>query len=244
MGRRALRKIDPSLDLTNHLKTFDQLPRPWDASLLFGRQGAVGGRSWVGQGTFFAQCRRRNAGNEFPWHRNRREIRPVRRGHAGQTKFAQCRRGPSRCLAHFRRVAARRFASSGACLFSRSVVEKAAQKTPSDAGIVSPRHPAHAFTRRRSPFLDRCGRIFSFHAGTDCGLYQFAWPARCTRDAGRARHGLPNPFRTPHAPIERAGLPGGIPEKYCKYIFITLEDEQGSRVRCIARTRFARVYEF
>jgi tRNA (guanine-N7-)-methyltransferase len=37
MGRRALRKIDPSLDLSDHLKTFEQLPSPWDAERLFGR---------------------------------------------------------------------------------------------------------------------------------------------------------------------------------------------------------------
>jgi len=37
MGRRALRKIDPKLDLTAHLKTFDELPRPLAGTALFGR---------------------------------------------------------------------------------------------------------------------------------------------------------------------------------------------------------------
>jgi tRNA (guanine-N7-)-methyltransferase len=37
MGRRALPKIDPTRDLARHLKTFDQLPRPWDAAALFDR---------------------------------------------------------------------------------------------------------------------------------------------------------------------------------------------------------------
>ena len=36
MGRRALRKIDPSLDLSEHLLEFEQLPRPWSAGI-FGR---------------------------------------------------------------------------------------------------------------------------------------------------------------------------------------------------------------
>jgi tRNA (guanine-N7-)-methyltransferase len=35
MGRRALRKLDPALDLSRHLKTEDSLPRPWDAAALF-----------------------------------------------------------------------------------------------------------------------------------------------------------------------------------------------------------------
>ena len=52
MGRRALRKIDPSLDLTNHLKTFDQLPRPWDDSLLFARQGPLEIEVGSGKGLF------------------------------------------------------------------------------------------------------------------------------------------------------------------------------------------------
>jgi tRNA (guanine-N7-)-methyltransferase len=52
MGRRALRKVDASLDLTHHLKTFDQLPRPWDASLLFGRQAPLEVEVGSGKGLF------------------------------------------------------------------------------------------------------------------------------------------------------------------------------------------------
>ncbi|MGA2061101.1 MAG: tRNA (guanosine(46)-N7)-methyltransferase TrmB [Thermoguttaceae bacterium] len=52
MGRRALRKLDPSLDLAKHLKTFDQLPRPWDASLLFGRQAPLQVEVGSGKGLF------------------------------------------------------------------------------------------------------------------------------------------------------------------------------------------------
>ena len=35
MARRALRKIDPTLELSRHLKLPDELPRPWDADALF-----------------------------------------------------------------------------------------------------------------------------------------------------------------------------------------------------------------
>jgi tRNA (guanine-N7-)-methyltransferase len=61
MGRRALRKLDPSLDLTKHLKTFDQLPRPWDASLLFGRQAPLQIEVGSGKGLFL-----RNAAAALP----------------------------------------------------------------------------------------------------------------------------------------------------------------------------------
>jgi tRNA (guanine-N7-)-methyltransferase len=52
MGRRALRKIDPSIDLTGHLKTFDELPRPWDATTLFGRVAALEVEVGSGKGLF------------------------------------------------------------------------------------------------------------------------------------------------------------------------------------------------
>jgi len=52
MGRRALRKIDPSLDLTHHLKTFDQLPRPCTAESLFGRAAPLEVEIGSGKGLF------------------------------------------------------------------------------------------------------------------------------------------------------------------------------------------------
>jgi tRNA (guanine-N7-)-methyltransferase len=52
MGRRALRKIDPAIDLTGHLKTFDQLPRPWDAATLFGRVAPLEVEVGSGKGLF------------------------------------------------------------------------------------------------------------------------------------------------------------------------------------------------
>jgi len=61
MGRRSLRQIDPSLDLSGHLKTFDQLPAPWDAEALFGRAGALQVEVGSGKGLFL-----RNAAAEHP----------------------------------------------------------------------------------------------------------------------------------------------------------------------------------
>jgi tRNA (guanine-N7-)-methyltransferase len=52
MGRRALRRIDPSLDLSGHLKTYQQLPSPWDAAALFARVAALEVEVGSGKGLF------------------------------------------------------------------------------------------------------------------------------------------------------------------------------------------------
>ncbi len=52
MGRRSLRKIDPSLDLTGYLTSFDDLPRPWDSETLFGRRGPLEVEIGSGKGLF------------------------------------------------------------------------------------------------------------------------------------------------------------------------------------------------
>jgi tRNA (guanine-N7-)-methyltransferase len=52
MGRRALRKTDAKIDLSAHLKTCEQLPRPWDASRLFGRVAALQVEVGSGKGLF------------------------------------------------------------------------------------------------------------------------------------------------------------------------------------------------
>ncbi len=54
MPRRALRKTDPSLDLSRHLLAWDRLPRPWDASRLFDRTGPLEIEVGSGKGLFLA----------------------------------------------------------------------------------------------------------------------------------------------------------------------------------------------
>jgi tRNA (guanine-N7-)-methyltransferase len=61
MGRRALRKIDPSLDLSRHLLEFEQLPKPWDVSVLFGRAVPLEIEVGTGKGLFL-----RNAASGHP----------------------------------------------------------------------------------------------------------------------------------------------------------------------------------
>jgi tRNA (guanine-N7-)-methyltransferase len=52
MGRRALRKIDPRLDLSRQLKTFEDLPSPWNAESLFGRRAPLEIDVGSGKGLF------------------------------------------------------------------------------------------------------------------------------------------------------------------------------------------------
>ncbi|NQT41219.1 MAG: tRNA (guanosine(46)-N7)-methyltransferase TrmB [Planctomycetes bacterium] len=52
MGRRALRNNDPSLDLSGHLKTIDQLPAPWSSTVVFGRDAPLEVEVGSGKGLF------------------------------------------------------------------------------------------------------------------------------------------------------------------------------------------------
>lgn len=52
MGRRAVPAIDASLDLSQFLKTFDQLPKPWDSLALFDREAPLEVEMGSGKGLF------------------------------------------------------------------------------------------------------------------------------------------------------------------------------------------------
>ena len=52
MGRRALRKIDPSLDLSRNFKRLEALPRPWDHVTVFGRTAPLEVEIGSGKGLF------------------------------------------------------------------------------------------------------------------------------------------------------------------------------------------------
>jgi tRNA (guanine-N7-)-methyltransferase len=54
MGRRSLRKTDPALDLSPHLKSWDELPRPWNPAELFGRAAPLEIEVGSGKGLFLA----------------------------------------------------------------------------------------------------------------------------------------------------------------------------------------------
>jgi tRNA (guanine-N7-)-methyltransferase len=56
MPRRALRKLDPGLDVSRHYKEFEELPRPWDAGALFGRHAPLEVEVGSGKGLFLTSA--------------------------------------------------------------------------------------------------------------------------------------------------------------------------------------------
>jgi len=56
MGRRALRKLDPTLDLSRHLLAFDALARPWNARTIFDRDAPLEVEAGCGKGLFLASA--------------------------------------------------------------------------------------------------------------------------------------------------------------------------------------------
>jgi tRNA (guanine-N7-)-methyltransferase len=56
MGRRALPKLDPTLDLSRHLTTVEGLPRPWDPAAFFGRDAPLEIEVGSGKGLFLVSA--------------------------------------------------------------------------------------------------------------------------------------------------------------------------------------------
>ena len=65
MPRRALRKLDPALDLSRNYKEFEDLPQPWDAHALFGRAAPLEVEVGSGKGLFLANAAARNPEHNF-----------------------------------------------------------------------------------------------------------------------------------------------------------------------------------
>lgn len=65
MPRRALRKIDPALDFSRHLKTWADLPHPWDAEKLFGRDAPIQVEIGSGKGLFMESAATANPDHNF-----------------------------------------------------------------------------------------------------------------------------------------------------------------------------------
>ena len=56
MGRRALRKIDPNLDLSRHFRRDEQLPQPWNESELFAQSAPLEVDVGCGKGMFLERA--------------------------------------------------------------------------------------------------------------------------------------------------------------------------------------------
>jgi len=65
MGRRALRSIAPSLDLSQHLKSVEQLPVPLDIAALFGRAAPLEIEVGSGKGLFLINASGENPDRNF-----------------------------------------------------------------------------------------------------------------------------------------------------------------------------------
>jgi len=65
MGRRALRRIDPSLDLSRHLVTLEELARPLDPAALFGRAAPLEIEVGSGKGLFLSAAAAGDAEADF-----------------------------------------------------------------------------------------------------------------------------------------------------------------------------------
>ena len=65
MPRRALRKLDPSLDLSRHYREVEQLPRPFSPGALFARQQPLEVEVGSGKGLFLAGAAHANSAHNF-----------------------------------------------------------------------------------------------------------------------------------------------------------------------------------
>ncbi len=65
MPRRALRKLDPALDLSRHLKTMDDLPRPFSADTIFPREASLEVEVGSGKGLFLQSAATENPSHNF-----------------------------------------------------------------------------------------------------------------------------------------------------------------------------------
>ncbi len=65
MGRRALPKIDPTLDLSAHLLSVEGFPTPWDPCELFGREAPLEVEIGSGKGLFLQSASKHEPDHNF-----------------------------------------------------------------------------------------------------------------------------------------------------------------------------------
>lgn len=65
MGRRSLPKTASAVDVSDHLLTFDDLPRPWCAEKLYGRKAPLEVEVGSGKGLFLANAAVRHPDHDF-----------------------------------------------------------------------------------------------------------------------------------------------------------------------------------
>ncbi len=185
MGRRALRKIDPSIDLSRHLKTFDQLPRPWDAARLFGRMAPLEVEVGSGKGLFL---RRQAAARAEVDLLGIEVVRKYAAFTAAALAKADVRNAMvvhADALRIFAELIPDQRAGRRSRLLPRPVVEEAAQEAACDAPVVRARRRADARAWRIPPFLDRRSRVFRDYASVASGTHDPRRTVAGCRDSGR-----------------------------------------------------------
>jgi tRNA (guanine-N7-)-methyltransferase len=65
MSRRSLKKVDPAVDLSGHLLTDEELPRPWSGAALFGREAPLEVEIGSGKGLFLKQASQLRPEHDF-----------------------------------------------------------------------------------------------------------------------------------------------------------------------------------
>jgi tRNA (guanine-N7-)-methyltransferase len=65
MARRALRKLDPSLDLAGRLRTLEELPAHWQPETLFGRHAPLEVEVGTGKGLFLVAAAAESPERDF-----------------------------------------------------------------------------------------------------------------------------------------------------------------------------------
>ena len=128
MGRRALRRIDPELDLSGHLTTLEALAQPLDASALFGREAPLEIEVGSGKGLFLSAAAAGDPERNFLGIEILAKYARFIAARLVTREADQRPDHPRRRPAPVSRLAARRLGRGRARLLSRSLVESPAQK--------------------------------------------------------------------------------------------------------------------
>ena len=210
MGRRALRRTDASFELSRNLRSFEELPNPWNATALFGRHAPLEIEVGSGKGLFL---------------RSAAKVRP-------EVDFLGVE-----IAARYARFAAAALAKQGitnAVILHGDAVRLFDEVLPDGSlAAVHVYFPDPWWKKRhkkrrvmREPFVRRIEQTLrsggSLHFWTDVEEYfhaslellaavtELEGPMERARNARRARPRLPNPFRASHAAARRAGLSRGV----------------------------------
>ena len=106
MGRRALPKLDPTLDLSRHLKTVRPIAAAVGCDALFAADAPLEVEVGSGKGLFLQSAATAHAGAKLPRHRGRQKYAHHAAARLAKRNLHQRRDRPRRCAARVPRTAA------------------------------------------------------------------------------------------------------------------------------------------